>query len=101
MTKRPCSVGFSASLGVERVVRESRSGSTTNLHAGLEVFHNATPVWSRLKLWNESGTNRARIADSSPLRIRSPQHLALTPDGGTRSSLTPLDKSRIRVEFLK
>ena len=25
---------------------------------------------------NESGTNRARIGDSIPLRLRSPQHLA-------------------------
>src|SRR5258708_1198838 len=32
---------------------------------------------SRLKLWNESGTNRARIAHSSRDRLRSPQHLAL------------------------
>jgi hypothetical protein len=31
---------------------------------------------SRLKLWNESGTNRARIGDSHALRLRSPQHLA-------------------------
>jgi len=30
-----------------------------------------------LKLWNESGTKRARIADSSRNPIRSPQHLAL------------------------
>jgi len=53
------------------------------------------------KFWNESGTNRARIADSSALRLRSPQHLALTPDGGTRSSLAQRDKGRIFVEFLK
>jgi hypothetical protein len=30
---------------------------------------------SRLKFWNESGTNRARIADSLGMLIRSPQHL--------------------------
>ena len=36
---------------------------------------------SRLKLWNESGTKRARIADSSRNPIRSPQHLALTAIG--------------------
>lgn len=29
-----------------------------------------------LKLWNESGTNRVRIADSTLDRLRSPQHLA-------------------------
>jgi len=66
-----------------------------------EVFHNATHLRSRLKLWNESGTNRARIGDSTPLRLRSPQHLALTPDGGTRSSLAKRDKGGICVEFLK
>jgi hypothetical protein len=71
------------------------------LRAGLEVFHNATPVWSRLKLWNESGTNRARIGASSPLRLRSPQHVALTPDDGTRSSLAQLDKGGFGGKFLK
>jgi hypothetical protein len=64
-------------------------------------LHFATLVRPRLKFWNESGTNRARIADSSALRLRSPQHLALTPDGGTRSSLAQRDKGRIGVEFLK
>jgi hypothetical protein len=43
----------------------------------LILSHNATQMWSRLKLWNESGTNRARIADSVELSLRSPQHLAL------------------------
>ena len=43
--KRPCFPGISASLAVG------------------EVFHNATHLRSRLKLWNESGTNRARIGD--------------------------------------
>src|SRR2546429_4728918 len=42
----------------------------------LGVFHNATAMPSRLKLWNESGTKRARIADSAPNLLRSPQHLA-------------------------
>ena len=56
---------------------------------------------SRLKLWNESGTNRARIGDSSPLRLRSPQHLALTPHCGTRSSLARIDKRRFGGEILK
>ena len=28
------------------------------------MYHNATPFESRLRLWNESGTNRARISDS-------------------------------------
>jgi hypothetical protein len=56
---------------------------------------------SNFKFWNESGTNRVRIADSSALRLRSPQHLALTPDGGTRSSLAKRDKGGVFVEFLK
>ena len=41
------------------------------------LFHSATAMRSRLKVWNESGTKRARIADSYPNPIRSPQHLAL------------------------
>ena len=60
------------------------------------MYHNATPVRSRFKLWNESGTNRARIGDSCALRLRSPQYLALTFTGGTRSSLARLDKRRHR-----
>jgi hypothetical protein len=66
-----------------------------------EVFHNATHVRSRLKFWNESGTNRARIGDSYPLRLRSPQYLALVPHTGTRSSLTRVDKRRHGGEILK
>ena len=68
----------------------------------LKCVHNATHAGSRLKLWNESGTNCARIADSMPVRLRSPQHLALSAlIGGTRSSLTALDKRRFGGEFLK
>jgi hypothetical protein len=66
-----------------------------------EVFHNATHLRSRLKLWNESGTNRARIGDSYPLRLRSPQYLALTPHIGTRSSLARVDKRGHDGEILK
>jgi hypothetical protein len=65
------------------------------------MSHFATLVSSRLKLWNESRTNRARIADSSPHPFRSPQHLALTSDAGTRSSLADVNKRRFSVEFLK
>src|SRR5258707_11318117 len=54
-----------------------------------------------LKLRNESGTNRARIGDSAPLLIRSPQHLALTLHGGTRSSLTQAHKRGFGSDFLK
>jgi hypothetical protein len=56
---------------------------------------------SRLKLWNESGTKRARIGDSPRDPIRSPQHLALTPSGGTRSSLQGLHKRRCQGGILK
>jgi hypothetical protein len=41
------------------------------------LFHSATAMRSRLKIWNESGTKRARIGDSYRNPIRSPQHLAL------------------------
>src|SRR5580692_12548480 len=54
-----------------------------------------------LKLWNESGTNRARIGDSPPMRLRSPQYLAWTLSGGTRSSFGWSDKGRVRDDFLK
>src|SRR5665213_1048910 len=59
-----------------------------------QVFHNATHQGSRLKLWNESGTNRARIGDSYALRLRSPQHLAWNAENSTRSSLTARNKPR-------
>src|ERR1700686_904444 len=45
----------------------------------VDLFHNATDARSRLKSRNGCGTNRVRIADSFPLLIRSPQHLALMP----------------------
>jgi hypothetical protein len=65
-------------------------------------FVSQCDAWrSRFKLWNESGTNRARIGDSYALLIRSPQHLALTPDGGTRSSLARGDKRGFGGEILK
>jgi hypothetical protein len=56
---------------------------------------------SRLKLWNDSGTKRARIGDSSRDPLRSPQHLALTASGGTRSSLKGLHKRRWQGGILK
>src|SRR5882762_8455032 len=65
------------------------------------MFHNATHMGSRLKLWNGCGTNRARIGDSYALLIRSPQHLAWFAAGGTRSSLRVPDKRRFCVEILK
>jgi hypothetical protein len=65
------------------------------------MFHNATGRRSRFKFRNESGTNRARIADSPSLRLRSPQHLAPTPHRDTRSSLTKLDKAPFDDEFIK
>ena len=66
-----------------------------------DLYHNATPGGRGLKLWNESGTNRARIGDSPPMRLRSPQYLAWTLYGGTRSSFGWSDKRRNRDDFLK
>src|ERR1700730_6797499 len=66
-----------------------------------EVCHNATLARSRIQFWKESGTNRGRIGDSAALRLRSPQHLALTVRCRTRSSLRGSDKRRLGVEFLK
>src|SRR6478735_2605345 len=56
---------------------EERSLSARPASIPPNLFHSATVMRSRLKLWNESGTKRARIADSYPNPIRSPQHLAL------------------------
>ena len=56
---------------------EERSLSARSASNRPNLFHSATAMRSRLKLWNESGTKRARIADSYPNPIRSPQHLAL------------------------
>jgi hypothetical protein len=47
---------------------------------------------SRIRFWNESGTNRARIGDSVRMPLRSPQHLGLGPFRGTRSSFPAIDK---------
>src|SRR5215212_5710597 len=65
------------------------------------LFHSATAMRSRLKLWNDSGTKRARIGDSPRDLIRSPQHLALGPTGDTRSSLKRLHKVRFSGGILK
>src|SRR5262245_12688069 len=53
------------------------------------------PPWERpvassvLKLWNESRTNRARIADSIPVGIRSRPHLVAWPGHTTKSCKRP------------
>ena len=74
------------------------SVAASDISPGLSsfVYHNATgkgPVRLRerpvLKLWNESGTNRARIADSMPVGIRSRPHLALSGARTPRSSRAP------------
>src|SRR5690348_15666273 len=39
------------------------------------LYHNATPGRRALNEGNESGTNRARIADSGAVRVRSPRYL--------------------------
>jgi hypothetical protein len=78
------------------------------IRARSDLFHNATPGGHlaspgrpRLKLRNESGTNQARIADSCALRLRSPQHLASSCRGHTRSSSARPDKPRFGAEFPK
>jgi hypothetical protein len=35
------------------------------------LYHNATVESPVLKVWNESGTNRARIGDSQAVRVCS------------------------------
>src|ERR1700692_890050 len=40
------------------------------------LYHNATLGKAVLKMWNESGTNRGRIGDSEPVRLRSPRDVA-------------------------
>src|SRR3981081_4038011 len=82
MTKRPCFIEFLRRWFLE----------TVSQCAALR--------W-RLKFWNESGTNRARIADSVPMLIRSPQHLGLTPHRGTRSSSARYDKAGNYGRILK
>jgi hypothetical protein len=52
----------------------------------LEVSHNATLFTLHLKIWNESGTKEARIADSHYVRLRSPQYVAHLIVSGTTSS---------------
>jgi hypothetical protein len=57
-------------------------------------------VGSRLRFWNESGTNRARIADSV---LPGFVHRNISRGSvirGTRSSLNGLDKPRKQREFL-
>src|SRR3981189_2769064 len=82
MTKRPCFIEF---------LRRRFLGTVSQCDA----------LRSRLKFWNESGTNRARIADSVPMLIRSPQHLGPKPHRGTRSSLAPCDKEGKNGRILK
>ena len=56
---------------------QERSPSVRPASIPPNLFHSATVMRSRFKLWNESRTNRVRIADSSRNPVRSPQHLAL------------------------
>src|SRR5665213_3132976 len=71
------------------------------------LYHNAT-VWGRaveyrglrVKLWNESGTKRARIADSRFVQIRSRLHLDRVPSCPTRSGRQTGFHYQIRRESL-
>jgi hypothetical protein len=89
--------------GLLRCARNDGRPELTVLSASFPpiLFHFATPLQSRLKLWNESRTNRARIGDSLSLPLRSPQHLAWNSGSGTRSSPGTSHKRRFFVEFLK
>src|ERR1700749_866349 len=67
----------------------------------IKLFHFATLSRIQFKLWNGLRTNRARIADSTSLPLRSPQHLALARSISTRSSLQRSHKRRFSDEILK
>src|ERR1700761_3130417 len=56
---------------------------TTLKHTHL--YHNVTLERPVLKVWNESGTNRGRIGDSTPVRIRSPRYMVRQAVLNTRS----------------
>jgi len=49
------------------------------------LYHYATVEKLVFKLWNESRTNRARIADSPPVRIRSLRYVEREHRDPTRS----------------
>src|ERR1700733_5930404 len=49
------------------------------------LYHNVTLERPVLKVWNESGTNRGRIGDSDPVRLRSLRYMALAAILNTRS----------------
>src|SRR6202166_4268311 len=51
------------------------------------LYHNVTLERPVLKMWNESGTNRGRIGDSDPVRVRSPRYVAAAPPLNTRSGV--------------
>jgi ribosomal protein L39E len=51
------------------------------------LYHNVTARRRPIKLWNESGTNRARIADSKRMRVRSRRYLASARSAATRSGI--------------
>src|SRR5262245_57402693 len=64
------------------------------------------PPWERpvassvLKLWNESRTNRARIADSIPVGIRSRPHLVACPGRPTKSCKGKKSRSRPMLKWI-
>src|SRR5665647_297612 len=55
--------------------------------ARVVLYHIATARRRPIKLWNESGTNRARIADSTLMRVRSRRYLDRTRLAATRSGI--------------
>jgi hypothetical protein len=64
--------------------RRGSGATTTVLTIGL-LYHNVTLESPVLNMWNESGTNRGRIGDSTTVRVRSPRYMVLSPTLNTRS----------------
>ena len=67
----------------------------------LILFHNATHMRSRFKLWNESGTKHARIADSAHSCSVHRNISRWVRWTRTRSSLTGLHKRRFLGGIVK
>ena len=86
-------MSFCVAAGWARIREQNTRGSKT--------VPQCDALRSRLKFWNESGTNRARIGDSLRMPLRSPQHLGLDLDRGTRSSFLPIDKPAQSGRILK
>jgi hypothetical protein len=61
------------------------------------LYHNNTLESPVLKVWNESGTNRGRIGDSPPVRLRSLRHMAVRMECNTTSGV----QGRVSLRFAR